>query len=290
MQVFLATRDDRFRKPFPYMWHHMIEHHNGGIKPELKDCIYVGDAAGRPKEWDGEKKTKKDFSNTDRAFAHNIGIKFQTPNEFFLEQQEVKFKWDGLTPEEIKQLEADKVKRFDKEIKRGKQEIILLVGSPASGKSSFAKEYFVSKGYTWINRDTLKTKEKCMKAMKEALTKGKSVIIDNTNPTKENRAFYILEAQKQALPIHCYHLITPKTICRHLNMFRENITGGAHAHVPRLAFAVYNKNFEAIAEDEGFDSVTEVKFSVEDNLLIPHSMKETNIQNDEARKLFFQLF
>jgi len=236
------------------------------------------------------KKQKKDFSNTDRAFAHNIGIKFQTPNEFFLGEKEAKFKWDGLAPEEITQLEAEKAKRFDKEIKTGTQEIILLVGSPASGKSSFAKESFVSKGYVWINRDTLKTKEKCMKATKEALDKGKSVIVDNTNPTKENRSFYINEAQKRSLPIHCYHLVTAKSICRHLNMFRENITGGAHAHVPKIAFAVYNKNFEPITEEEGFNSITQVKFSVEDNLLIPHSIKGNKIQKDEARKLFFQLF
>jgi len=73
-------------------------------------------------------------------------------------------------------------------------------------------------------------------------------------------------------------------------MYRENITEGAHAHVPRLAFAVYNKNFQAISKDEGFDHVTEVTFEVEENLLIPHSMKEENIQKEEARRLFFQLF
>src|ERR1051325_839621 len=39
---------------------------------DKSESYYVGDAAGRP----AEGKKKKDFSNTDRLFAHNCGIKF----------------------------------------------------------------------------------------------------------------------------------------------------------------------------------------------------------------------
>jgi hypothetical protein len=30
------------------MWEFMVNHMNGGIQPDLKQCFYVGDAAGRP--------------------------------------------------------------------------------------------------------------------------------------------------------------------------------------------------------------------------------------------------
>ena len=43
-------------------------------------CLYVGDAAGRPKEG----PRKKDFSAGDLKLAINVGVPFQTPEQFFL--------------------------------------------------------------------------------------------------------------------------------------------------------------------------------------------------------------
>ena len=45
--------------------------------------------------------------------------------------------------------------------------------------------------YTRVNNDILKTPAKCMQACEEALNSGKSVLIDNTNPTAEVRARYV---------------------------------------------------------------------------------------------------
>lgn len=64
-----------------------------------------------------------------------------------------------------------------------KQEMVILVGMPASGKSTFAKKYFVSRGYAHVNQDTLGTKAKCIKAAKQALDEGKSVIVSLSNVT-----------------------------------------------------------------------------------------------------------
>jgi len=47
--------------------------------------------------------------------------------------------------------------------------MIVCVGFPASGKSSFAKHHFVPKGYVQVNRDTLKTQEKCLKVASESI-------------------------------------------------------------------------------------------------------------------------
>lgn len=51
------------------------------------------------------------------------------------------------------------------------------------GKSTFARKYFVPAGYVHVNQDTLKTKDKCLKVAREAVESGKSVVIDNTNPS-----------------------------------------------------------------------------------------------------------
>ena len=65
------------------------------------------------------------------------------------------------------------------------------VGFPGSGKTTLVETYLVPAGYTWVNRDTLKTQAKCLKAAREALAAGKSVVIDNTSPAARTRADYI---------------------------------------------------------------------------------------------------
>ena len=55
------------------MWEHFARECNGGVAPDLDRCFYVGDAAGRP----------GDHSDSDRAFARAVGVKFLTPEAFF---------------------------------------------------------------------------------------------------------------------------------------------------------------------------------------------------------------
>ena len=64
------------------------------------------------------------------------------------------------------------------------QEVVLFVGTPASGKSSFYGRYFRPHGYVHINQDTLRTKEKCVNSARVAIQGGSSVVIDNTNPSR----------------------------------------------------------------------------------------------------------
>lgn len=52
--------------------------------------FYVGDAAGRPANWGPGKKG--DFAASDRFFAMNIGLKFFTPDEYFLKKSPAPFK------------------------------------------------------------------------------------------------------------------------------------------------------------------------------------------------------
>lgn len=53
--------------------------------------------------------------------------------------------------------------------------MIVMVGCPGSGKSSFVKSDIIPKDYTHVNRDTLKTAAKCMSVAEDALQSGKSV-------------------------------------------------------------------------------------------------------------------
>jgi len=43
-----------------------------------------------------------------------------------------------------------------------KPDVVLFVGSPAAGKSSFYRDYLAPMGYARINQDTLKTRDRCV--------------------------------------------------------------------------------------------------------------------------------
>lgn len=66
---------------------------------DFSECFYVGDAAGRAAGW--KPKVKKDHSCGDRKFADNIGIRFHTPEEFFLKESASEFSWGDFDPKKV---------------------------------------------------------------------------------------------------------------------------------------------------------------------------------------------
>ena len=64
------------------MWQHFKANQNEAIDIDMKLSFYCGDAAGRP----ARNGVKKDFSDADMRFAAKIGMKFHTPESFFLGQ------------------------------------------------------------------------------------------------------------------------------------------------------------------------------------------------------------
>lgn len=75
--IFAAIEDNKYRKPQSGMWSCLTSlFAKDGVVPDLNECFYVGDAAGRP----------NDHSDADRGLARAIGIRFFTPEEFFLSE------------------------------------------------------------------------------------------------------------------------------------------------------------------------------------------------------------
>ena len=60
------------RKPSTAPWEFFEQNSNQGVEVDRTASIYVGDAAGRAKEWAPGKP--KDFSCGDRMFATNLGV------------------------------------------------------------------------------------------------------------------------------------------------------------------------------------------------------------------------
>lgn len=175
--VYAATGKDIFRKPRTGMWSELCKDY--GIPQEevdLQASIFVGDAGGRPAIIANGKQVAKDFSCSDRNLAHNVGIDYKTPEEFFLSQSPrkfgrdfdlAKFPFETATPRPSGLL-------FEK---KNKQDLVIFCGPPGAGKSTFFERHLKDLGYHRINQDTLKTREKCLQTAKQLLDEGESVAV-----------------------------------------------------------------------------------------------------------------
>ena len=224
----------------------------------IADSYYIGDAAGRTMN---KTTGKKDFSNTDLLFAKNIGLTFKTPEEFFLDAKE---------DEEEKKVQTSAVSSIPtdgalftdaaKKVTSTEQEIVMFVGSPGSGKSTFWHNYMQS--YERINRDTLKTMEKCAKVLKEKLAAKKSCVIDNTNKDVASRKIFIDIAKEHKIPIRCFVFEMEKKFALHLDTQRKVNQHRAHLskHVGKMPINIFYSQYKEPTMAEGFSDILKVRF------------------------------
>lgn len=81
---------------------------------------------------------------------------------------------------------------------------IILMGIPASGKSTFAKSSCAFA--VRINLDTLHTRAREKKLLAACIASHRSFVIDNTNPRRVDRAGYIRQAKEAGYRVIGYLL------------------------------------------------------------------------------------
>lgn len=256
-RIFVATGRDKYRKPCISMWQFMLDTFMSGLRLDLSASFFVGDAAGRQVNW--QPRSRGDFSDSDRKFAMNIGLKFHTPEEFWLNSKQAKYELKGFCAKTFLSKDLT-LSRFEPPASH-RNEMILFVGYPASGKSSFARKYFESRDYVIVNQDTLKTRQKCIDAVSAAVSAGKGVVIDNTNPESSTRGVYISIAKKFNIPVRCLHFQVPLEMAKHLNVFRELTSN--RPRLPDVAFTMFHSKFQLPSLEEGFDELINVHFTPE---------------------------
>lgn len=238
--VACSLADDRFRKPAVGLWE-QCEAWWGPL--DRSRSFYVGDAAGRP----------RDFSCSDRKFAHNVGISFQTPEEFFLGAPAAPFSWGGYDP-------AGAPRGFPEAAAAAAagRRLVIAVGQPASGKTTFLSRALP--GHTRVCQDELKTRGRCLQACERALAGGGAVAVDCTNPAPEDRAPFVALAQKYRAgrPLMLLFPVPPE-LAAHLNWVRA-ASGGRR--VPEIAYRVFRKRYIEPRGDEGAD-IERVEFAAQ---------------------------
>ena len=126
-------------------------------------------------------------------------------------------------------------------------EIVIMVGYPASGKSTIAHEIFEKWGYEIISGDVYKTTPKMLKAALPFVLEKKSIVFDATNSSKKKRSEYITFAKKHNYSVRCIHVQTSMDIS-----YKRNKMRAEEDQIPKIAYSVYTKHFEQPSEDEGF--------------------------------------
>lgn len=189
---------------------------------------------------------------------------FFTPEEYFLGEDEcTNYDWDAFDPFSIS-YDTNQVVLSPPSatLVRTEQELLILVGYPASGKTTLYNDHLASVGYHHINRDSLGTWQKCVSECQRLLRVGVSVAVDNTSPDHASRGRYIKLAQELSLPVRCLWVNTSYLQSYHNNQFRKMAyPDKRHKTINYLAFNSYKSKFKPPSVEEGFTEVVEVSIS-----------------------------
>ncbi|KAF2093531.1 PNK3P-domain-containing protein [Rhizodiscina lignyota] len=168
LTIYAACGNNIWRKPRTGAWHKMQEDFaRKGFTIEWDQAFLVGDAAGRP----------KDHADADWHFCLNVGIDFYTPEEFFTggvsEPRGHKF-----DPTLYLQSPVNKSARAISEIiTRTVPSLIVFVGLPGSGKSTFFKQHMQIDNIAYIDPRASTGVLSPLEVAKDYLLKKENVVV-----------------------------------------------------------------------------------------------------------------
>ena len=153
--------------------------------------------------------------------------------------------------------------------------MIILVGLPGSGKSHFAQalvDYDPSNRFVRINQDQLKTRKKCEKRCKQALSNGKIPIIDRCNFDDQQRGYFVgiaMEYESRThirIPIHCveFHCNVQDCIHRckkrnsHETITQENAAGVVYRMASQIIFPSSQLSSQQSVRESPYERIIQI--------------------------------
>ena len=135
---------------------------------------------------------------------------------------------------------------------------VIFIGLQAAGKSSFYREKFIDT-HIRINLDMLKTRYREKILFNACLEAKQPLVIDNTNPTIEERKCYILPAKEKRFKVIGYYFQSNVEDCKQRNSRRNR-------KIPLVGILATKKKLQLPSYQEGFDKLYYV--SINNNLFI----------------------
>jgi predicted kinase len=138
-------------------------------------------------------------------------------------------------------------------------ELVIFIGLQASGKSTFFRGRFaathelISKDLFPNNRNRNRRQEELIEA---ALSAGRPVVVDNTNPTVEDRRTLVRQGREHGAKIVGYYFESTARECIERNRLRAG-----KAKVPDVAIYAAAKKLVDPSYSECFDELFRVRLT-----------------------------
>ncbi len=130
---------------------------------------------------------------------------------------------------------------------------IIFIGIQGAGKSTFYRNNFLDT-HIRINLDMLKTRHRERLIFQACLEAKQKFVIDNTNPTVEDRQRYIMPAKEQGFQVLAYYFNSNLEECKQRNSKRSG-----KKIIPEVGILSTYKKLILPSYIEGFDGIYSVK-------------------------------
>ena len=132
-----------------------------------------------------------------------------------------------------------------------------MIGLPAAGKTTFFRRRFEDT-HAHVSKDRLRNvrrpDQRQEALITESITRGRSVVVDNTNTTRAARARLITLAKGLGATVTGYYLPADAA-----DALRRNRGRQGRERVPDVAVFAARKRLEPPSPDEGFDRLYVVR-------------------------------
>jgi predicted kinase len=132
-------------------------------------------------------------------------------------------------------------------------EAVIFVGLQGAGKTTFYKEQFFAT-HVRINMDMLKTRHRERRLVQVCIETGQPFVVDNTNPTRGDRAAFIGVAKEVGFRMVGYYFQSRVDDCR-----RRNEQRPVNQQIPLRGILGTAGRMELPARDEGFNDLYYVR-------------------------------